>query len=148
MNNNIFILKSCPECKKEFQTYTKRNSSNKKFCSKLCYKLYLKHDKETINRCLKIAQSGGQTRWKNHIYSYMANGYRMIKVVNHPFANKRGYVYEHRLAMEKELGRYLQPQEVIHHIDGIKLNNKIKNLKLFSTTNEHTTFHGLRGDLR
>lgn len=50
--------------------------------------------------------------------------------------------------MEKELGRYLNPKEIVHHIDGIKLNNKIENLKLFSTTNEHTTFHGLRGDLR
>lgn len=57
-------------------------------------------------------------------------GYRCIKCEEHPFA-VNGYVREHRLIMEKKIGRFLKPNEVVHHIDGDKLNNNIKNLKLF-----------------
>jgi len=37
---------------------------------------------------------------------------------------------------------------VVHHKDGNKLNNKITNLVLFKTTNEHSSYHGFKGDLR
>ena len=61
---------------------------------------------------------------KNH-------GYIMRKVMNHPFANKRGYVPEHRLIMEKHLGRFLIPRkEFIHHINQVRDDNRLENLKL------------------
>lgn len=40
------------------------------------------------------------------------------------------YVFEHQLVMEEALGRFLEPHEMIHHIDGDKLNNKLSNLYL------------------
>ena len=40
------------------------------------------------------------------------------------------YVYEHRLLMEKKIGRLLRPGEIIHHKDGDRLNNNIENLEL------------------
>lgn len=42
--------------------------------------------------------------------------------------------------MEKFLGRKLDFNEIVHHIDGNKLNNDIKNLKIISRE-EHTSFH-------
>ena len=53
-------------------------------------------------------------------------GYIMRKVKCHPFANKRGYVPEHRLLMEEKLGRFLIPRkELVHHIDGNRSNNNM-----------------------
>lgn len=66
-------------------------------------------------------------------------GYLRILCDNHPYSNK-GYVYMHRLVMEKKLGRYLKPHEVIHHINEIKLDNRVANLFL-TTAPQHASLH-------
>lgn len=63
--------------------------------------------------------------------------YQMTKAPGHPHATKDGYVREHRLVMEKIVGRYLLPTEVVHHKDGNPRNNDPSNLELFSTHSEH-----------
>jgi hypothetical protein len=68
-----------------------------------------------------------------------ADGYILVYSPGHPYARKprRRYVAEHRLAMEKHLGRYLLPCEVVHHINGKKDDNRLENLQLFSSNGEH-----------
>src|SRR3990167_11065751 len=51
------------------------------------------------------------------------SGYILLKNNEHPFCNSGGYVREHRLVMEKHLGRYLQPKEVVHHENEIRNDN-------------------------
>ena len=63
--------------------------------------------------------------------------YRNIYLPNHPYCKSNGLVFEHRLVMEKKIGRYLRPEEVIHHIDGNTLNNDIDNLELFENHKKH-----------
>lgn len=70
-------------------------------------------------------------------------GYVYIYIPNHPHTKKTriNSILEHRLVMEKYLGRYLKPEEIVHHRNGIKKDNKIKNLKLFKNSSEHNKFH-------
>jgi hypothetical protein len=71
----------------------------------------------------------GRPRKKNP--RWVRNGYVMIRVdPDHPFQDRNGMVFEHRVVMEKRIGRYLHPWEVVHHKNGIKDDNRIENLEL------------------
>jgi len=65
-------------------------------------------------------------------------GYILIYSPTHPRKDANNYVREHRLVMEKRLGRYLYPWEIVHHENGIKDDNKIGNLEL-SPHGKHNT---------
>lgn len=70
-----------------------------------------------------------------------SNGYMLIHAPDHPHAQINGYIGEHRLMMEEILGRYLLPEEIVHHEDEIKDNNEPGNLRLFSSNKEHLDYH-------
>jgi predicted DNA-binding protein YlxM (UPF0122 family) len=67
-----------------------------------------------------------------HMYAYYPQ---------HPYATKEGYIMEHRMVMEEYLGRILHNDYVVHHIDGLKLNNTIENLMLLPNRSAHLQLH-------
>lgn len=73
------------------------------------------------------------------------NGYWAIYVPDHPGSytsdNWDGYIYEHRYIMEKSLDRLLTKDEVVHHLDCDKLNNKIENLIVLANRGSHLRLH-------
>ena len=67
-------------------------------------------------------------------------GYIEIWKPEHPNANNKGYILEHRLVMSEHLKRPLLDNEDVHHKDRNKANNDINNLELM-TKSEHSRYH-------
>lgn len=76
--------------------------------------------------------------WKGGIMQKW--GYIYTYHPNHP-NSKYGYVAEHRFVMEKKIGRYLHTWEIVHHLNEIKIDNRIENLKLLKNRSKHLKLH-------
>lgn len=70
-------------------------------------------------------------------------GYLLEHRPEHPHAESNGYVRQHRLVLEAKLGRFLDPKEDVHHIDGDKSNNHPDNLELMASRGDHVRHHNL-----
>ena len=81
--------------------------------------------------------------WKGGINKSIS-GYVFIYQPNHPFTTKRGYVRRQRLVAERILKRYLSSEEIIHHINGIKNDDRPENLYLFPSQSKHCSYHQLK----
>lgn len=67
-------------------------------------------------------------------------GYVLVYVPKHPRAHKDGYQMLHTVLMERKIGRYLNDDEVVHHINHDRKDNRIENLLLMNKK-EHMSMH-------
>ena len=74
----------------------------------------------------------------------LVGGYWYIWTNTHPLRTKHNYILEHRLVAEATIGRYLTRDEVVHHINGNREDNRPENLAVFGTNSEHLR-HELTG---
>jgi hypothetical protein len=98
-----------------------RAHHNAKFCSDNCWK-------QSVHTEVRY-------------YGREGHKYRMVRDENGVFRQ------EHRIVMEKKVGRRLKPSEVVHHIDEVTLNNEPENLWLFHCDGCHNGFHKGRRQL-
>ena len=66
--------------------------------------------------------------------------YVLAYAPHHPRAHKDGYVMLHTIVMEQSLGRYLEQNEVVHHANHDRQDNRIENLILMDKK-EHMAMH-------
>jgi hypothetical protein len=72
-------------------------------------------------------------------HRFLTNGYVSIKCTSHPLANPSGYVPEHRM-MAWDVGLLSDPAMDVHHINGIKTDNRLENLEVLSKA-DHASRH-------
>lgn len=115
---HLEITKQCPTCGhcKAFRVANMRQQIKKGYTFKLCRKC-----QSVGERC--ATWKGGKT--------HTTNGYVGIRIPRAEVGKR--YEMEHRLVMEKSIGRKLLPHETVHHKNGIKDDNRIENLELWSS---------------
>lgn len=125
----------CLNCKKLLgerpKKYSVKQWAKRQFCSRKCKGIKQKPEALTNYR------GGVHVTKKGYVYRYQPQ---------HPHKNNKQYVVEHRLVMEKHIGRYLKREEDVHHINGITNDNRIENLELLSHS-EHARRHAIENGL-
>lgn len=82
------------------------------------------------------------TGHKNRRISHLtSDGYSLIRQPQHPNCHVRGNLLEHILIVEKSLGHILPPDSVVHHINGIKNDNRNCNLVVCENRAYHNRLH-------
>lgn len=103
--------------------------------------------KPITNRATKCRKCAAQNRnplrekssnWKGGEHFY--RGYIWIYKPEHPYHQYNGDVKRARLVVEANIGGYLTPSEYIHHINGIKVDDRFNNLMILSK-GEHSALH-------
>lgn len=121
---------TCEVCSKEFVVAAwEIRKRNPRFCSRQC------SGKVNPARFLP-----GNKHW-NFKTGRRIDGDGYVKILDrsNPRA-KSGYVLEHILIMEEHLGRQLTKDEVVHHINEVRTDNRLENLELM-TRAEHVSHH-------
>lgn len=116
----------CVVCGKRCQVYRSPSAQTPVTCSLACTGIKQRG-----------AGNGSYSGGRHHA----DNGYVRVLAPDHPGADSRGYVWEHRLVMEQKIGRRLRKGEVVHHINHIRDDNRPENLQLFASHSEHIQHH-------
>ena len=103
-------------------------------------RLNLYKDKE-VNKIIRSRAKEGEksSSWKGG-RKLNKKGHVLILRKGHPLADKNGYVLEHRYVVCEHLGRILSKNEIVHHKNGVKTDNRIENLEIM-TNADHTILH-------
>ena len=121
------IIKNCLNCGKKFKAriaYIKKGGA--KYCGRSCYGVHSQKD------------GGRNLKEGKHLH----RGYVFVRKLDHPHQSG-GNVPEHRLVVEEKIGRYLRPDEHVHHVNHIKNDNRIENLMVVNNK-EHRELHAKR----
>ncbi len=114
----------CDHCSNKFFRLKSAIKLNKpKYCSKIC------SNQVTALKHKRTRRGDGNPMW-NGGRKVVQGGYIKIYKPDHPNADNKNCVLEHRLVMEEHLGRYLYKFESVHHKNGVTNDNRISNLQL------------------
>lgn len=109
------------------------------------HQLGIRKDREGFYKVRSIAQSGANSGNFKGYRRRTSKGYIALYRPNHPMATKDGLVMEHRVIMEEHLGTFIPKGFTVHHINGIKDDNRIENLALM-TNSAHSALHNHRDE--
>lgn len=103
--------------------------------------------KKVCSRACNNEMKRRQPRREGHKYT-RADGYISVYLPSHPDASKQGQILEHRLVMERKIGRRLLRSEHVNHINHIRDDNRPENLEIMTPGDHARESNGFGKRLR
>jgi len=119
------------QCGREFQPSSRHLRCPACRSRDLCACGKPKQEKSATCSACRTVSGASNGRWRGGRTRHKA-GYVLAWAPGHPRAGKSNYVFEHILVMEEVLGRYLLPEESVHHRNGVRDDNRPENLELWT----------------
>lgn len=156
-NDATWLNMTCPICGKKFhlKPYLVKRDKNH-YCSRKChFQAKREYMSGTSNHQYGIRGKDNATWNGGRMMSRY--GYWQVQCIGHPFGVGRSdYVLEHRLVAEKYLltdensvaidgKRYLSPDYIVHHKNGIRTDNRPENLEVMQK-GQHTKMHNIQNN--
>lgn len=120
------ISVSCPDCGK-VRLVLRKDSEKVTFTGR-CKSCNAYHNLEKLNPLKRE----NHPRWQGGIHYSRLDGYVVVNLPSdspfYPMTTRGNRVFEHRLVVAKSLGRCLKPREIVHHLNGIRGDNRLENL--------------------
>lgn len=99
------------------------------------FKKGMKQPKKWVEKRAKKHSGENHENWKGGLK--MKRGYYYIRI------SVRKYIKRSRFVMSKFLNRPLKKKEMVHHINGVKTDDRPENLKIFTSQRKHLHEHKL-----
>ena len=87
---------------------------------------------------------GGRHTIRGYVFIYITSNDFFFPMARKSACPTGGYITEHRYIMAKHLNRCLLPWEIVHHINGVKNDNKLENLELIKGRVAHHSYNLLQ----
>lgn len=116
---------TCPICGTMFYRWASQLKNTHPACSVACGN--------------KVQSREGAARWGGG--RKKCNGYILLYQPEHPDCQAGGYIFEHRVVMEKSLRRRLMLGEHVHHKNGQRDDNRVDNLEILDSVSAHRYKH-------
>lgn len=129
----------CAVCGKTSYRNPAKTLANRFYCSLACRN---SDPKWLVSLRTRLQHPKGSLhpRWKGGRL-VRPNGYVVCYMPTHPYPSENGtHVFEHRLVAEQHLGRFLQSDEIVHHKNANRKDNRWSNLEVLTKT-EHGRLH-------
>lgn len=121
------VPKFCPDCGKPINQSEKKHSP--KWAAKHCRSCASKQSwKRGERRAILLRQKEGRAKLRQGRRYKGSGGYIRTYMPNHPRSDKKGLVLEHILVWEGTHSKPLPKGWIIHHLNGIKHDNRPLNL--------------------
>ena len=102
--------------------------------------MYGRHNSpESIEKMKRAISGENNYHWSGGRKKH-SGGYILVYAPDHPYRDRNGFVLEHRLVMERHVGRILSDDEIVHHKNEDKSDNRLENLQIM-TRAEHLRHH-------
>lgn len=123
-------VRACETCGTHFYARpcedAKSAGGRRRFCARPCQ--------------LASYKGAGNPKWRGGTVRQVS-GYIYEYAPDHPHATDDGYVMQHRLVVERSIGRVIDPVEQVHHINHVRDDNRLENLRLMADVHEHRVHH-------